>query len=121
MSGRVLIVEDNVALAENIAELFADLEVEAVRCATGAEALAAADPNIDLAIVDVRLPDITGVELLPRLRPRMPDAEVILMTGDASLATAIAAVREGVFAYVQKPFAPQDLLALGLRAQAQAQ
>ena len=121
MSGRVLIVEDNVALAENIAELFADRDVEAVRCATGAEALAAADPDIDLAIVDVRLPDLTGVELLPRLRPRMPDAEVILMTGDASLATAIAAVREGVFAYVQKPFAPEDLLALGMRAQAQAQ
>lgn len=101
--------------------MFADLDVVAVRCATGAEALAAADPSIDLAIVDVRLPDITGVELLPQLRPRMPDAEVILMTGDASLATAIAAVREGVFAYVQKPFAPADLLALGLRAQAQAQ
>jgi PAS domain S-box-containing protein len=68
----------------------------------------------------VRLPDLTGVELVPRLRPRMPDGEVILMTGDASLATAIAAVREGVFAYVQKPFAPADLLALGVRAQSQA-
>ncbi len=121
MSGRVLIVEDNVALAENIAELFMDVGMTSVRCASGAEALAQADPSIDLAIVDVRLPDLTGVELLPKLRARTPDVEVILMTGDASLATAIAAVREGVFAYVQKPFAPQDLLALGVRAQAQAQ
>jgi PAS domain S-box-containing protein len=91
-----------------------------VRCVSGAEALAAANAATDLAIVDVRLPDQTGVELVPRLRPRMPDGEVILMTGDASLATAIAAVREGVFAYVQKPFAPADLLALGVRAQSQA-
>ena len=51
----------------------------------------------------------------------MPGGEVILMTGDASLATAIAAVREGVFAYVQRPFAPEDLLALGVRALAQVQ
>ena len=92
-----------------------------VRCATGAEALMLTNSSVDLAIVDVRLPDQTGVELLPQLRRRAPDAEVILMTGDASLATAIAAVREGVFAYVQKPFAPQDLLALGVRAQTQAQ
>ena len=69
----------------------------------------------------MRLPDTTGVALLPRLREHMPGGEVILMTGDASLATAIAAVREGVFAYVQKPFAPEDLLALGVRALAQVQ
>ena len=124
MTGHVLIVEDNLPLAENIAELFAELpDADGVRttlCGSGAEALAGA-AGADLAIVDVRLPDITGVALLPQLRPLMPDGEVILMTGDASLATAIAAVREGVFAYVQKPFAPQDLLALGVRALAQVQ
>lgn len=90
-------------------------------CGTAAAALRATDAGIDLAIVDVRLPDLTGVRLVPQLRTRMPDGEVILMTGDGSLDTAIAAVREGVFAYVQKPFAPQDLLALAARALAQVQ
>jgi PAS domain S-box-containing protein len=120
MTGHVLIVEDNRALAENLAELFADAGVSVSVCGTGAEALAAAHGTA-LAVVDVRLPDTTGVALLPRLREHMPGGEVILMTGDASLATAIAAVREGVFAYVQKPFAPEDLLALGVRALAQVQ
>ena len=120
MTGQVLIIEDNRALAENLAELFADEGLAVTVCGTGAEALAAAG-GADLAILDVRLPDTTGVALLPQLRELMPGGEVILMTGDASLATAIAAVREGVFAYVQKPFAPEDLLALGKRALAQVQ
>ena len=102
-------------------------------CGSGAEALRlterasegaggpASDVAFDLAIVDVRLPDLTGVRLVPQLRTRMPGGEVILMTGDGSLDTAIAAVREGVFAYVQKPFTPQDLLALAVRALAQVQ
>ncbi len=120
MTGHVLIVEDNRALAENLAELFTDSGAYVTVCGTGTEALTAAQ-GAGLAIVDVRLPDTTGVALLPRLREMMPGGEVILMTGDASLATAIAAVREGVFAYVQKPFAPEDLLALGVRALAQVQ
>ena len=120
MTGHVIIVEDYLDLAENIAELFADEGVKATVCGTGAEALAVG-AGAALAIVDVRLPDTTGVALLPRLRPLMPGGEVILMTGDASLDTAIAAVREGVFAFVQKPFAAQDLIALGIRALAQVQ
>jgi len=120
VTGHVVIIEDNRALAENLAELFADEGVGVTVCGTGAEALAAAQ-GAGLAILDVRLPDTTGVALLPQLRELMPGGEVILMTGDGSLATAIAAVREGVFAYVQKPFAPEDLLALGVRALAQVQ
>lgn len=122
MQGRVLIVEDNTSLAENIAELFEDEGGEVRLCHLGSAALAAAAAErFDVAVVDLGLPDIAGVELVPKLRPLLPDGEVILMTGDASLDTAIAAVRQGVFAYVQKPFLPPDLLALGERALAQVQ
>jgi PAS domain S-box-containing protein len=133
LNGRVLVVEDNLALADNIAELLREEGVRVEVCGSGAEALRlterasegaggpASDVAFDLAIVDVRLPDLTGVRLVPQLRTRMPGGEVILMTGDGSLDTAIAAVREGVFAYVQKPFTPQDLLALAVRALAQVQ
>jgi PAS domain S-box-containing protein len=121
LNGRVLVVDDNLALADNIAELLREEGARVDVCGTGGAALRAMDEAIDLAIVDVRLPDVTGVRLVPQLRARMPDGEVILMTGDGSLDTAIAAVREGVFAYVQKPFTPQDLLALAVRALAQVQ
>ena len=117
---RVLLVEDNLALAENVAEIFEDEGLAIAHAASGARALArAAEATFDLAIVDVRLPDMTGIELLARLRPLLGDAEYILVTGNATLDAALAAVREGVFAFVQKPFDPFDLVALARRALAQ--
>lgn len=114
----VLIIEDNLALAENVAELLEETGA-GVRLATTVDAARArvAERAFDLAIVDVRLPDrVSGIDLVPALKESSPDGEVILVTGNATLDTAIAAVRHGVFAYVQKPFDPQDLLALAERA-----
>ncbi|HRI06812.1 MAG TPA: ATP-binding protein [Nannocystaceae bacterium] len=117
---RVLLVEDNVALAENVAEILEDQGMVVVHAPSAARALAkAAAGAIDLAILDVRLPDMTGIELLGKLRAVLGDAEYILVTGNATLDTALAAVREGVFAFVQKPFDPYDLVALARRALAQ--
>ncbi|MEZ4454246.1 MAG: response regulator [Nannocystaceae bacterium] len=113
----ILIVEDNLDLAENVAEFLGDDGHEVVIASRGDHALAIArEREVDLAILDVRLPDTTGVELVHELRPYLGVGEVVLMTGNASLDTAIAAVREGVFAYVQKPFDVADLLALAQRA-----
>ncbi|MCA9716029.1 MAG: response regulator [Myxococcales bacterium] len=122
MKAHILIVDDNVYLAENVAELFEEDGAEVTISGDGASALARArERAFDLAIVDVRLPDMTGVELVPNLRRCSPHGEVLLMTGNASLDTAIEAVRQGVFAYVQKPFAPDDMLALAERALAQVE
>lgn len=120
---RILVVEDNVALAENVAELFSEIGAETTLCGDAASALAfAAESPFDLAIVDMRLPEgVRGVDLIPELRRAAPNGEVIVVTGSATLDTAIAAVREGVFAYVQKPFDPDDLIALGERALTQVQ
>ncbi|MGB1013275.1 MAG: ATP-binding protein [Nannocystaceae bacterium] len=120
---RILVVEDNLDLAENVAELLEeDIGAEVVVCTRALGALErAGESTFDLAFVDVRLPDLTGVELVPRLRACTPGCEFILITGNASLDTAIAAVREGVFAYVQKPFELDDLVKLARRALAQVQ
>jgi two-component system, NtrC family, sensor histidine kinase HydH len=114
----VLVIEDNVALAENVAELLEEIGAEVRLAATVEDARAkVAERPFDLAIVDVRLPnEISGIDLVPFLKESSPDGEVVLVTGSATLDTAIAAVRHGVFAYVQKPFDPQDLLALAQRA-----
>ena len=94
MSARVLIVDDNIDLAENVAELFEEVGAGVTICNTARQALerTKAAP-FDLAVVDVRLPDMTSVELVPRLRALAPHGEVLLMTGNASLDTAIEAVR----------------------------
>ncbi len=119
MTHRVLVVEDNEELAENVAELLDPLDV-IVRCVTSVEdALAAADEGMDVALVDVSLPGGSGVTLVPELKCRSRDAEVVLMTGHGTLETAIAAVRHGAYAYLLKPFDPLQLIQLVERALAQ--
>jgi signal transduction histidine kinase len=116
----VLVVDDDAALAENLAEILAYLDVEVTIAATGRQALlAAAEKRLDLALVDVRLPDGPGTTLIAALKEASPRTEVVLITGDATVESAIEAVRGGAYAYLLKPVSPQDLLDTARRALAQ--
>jgi signal transduction histidine kinase len=118
---RVLIVEDNAALAENMAEILVDEGVE-VRVAHGEHAalVEAERHGFDLAIVDLRLSGgESGLDLVPRLRSFSAHGEFLLITGNATLDTAIQAIRRGVYAYLTKPFEPEQLVTLVKRALAQ--
>lgn len=66
--------------------------------------------RFDVALVDLRLPDGDGTALAAELKAAAPDSEVVLLTGFATLETAVAAVRAGACAYLMKPCAPQELL-----------
>lgn len=114
----VLIVEDNLALAENMAELFEELGAEVSITRTAAAAMTAMERRgFDLALVDIRLSGMSdGLELIPRLRSAPDTGEIILVTGNATLDSAIRAVRQGVYAYVLKPFDPEELVQMGERA-----
>src|SRR5690349_9273953 len=106
----VLIVDDDPALAENVSEIIATLGVDVQSAGSMAAALARARAaSFDLVLVDVRLPDGDGTELVAPMRALGGHTEVVLITGNATVDTAIAAVRGGAFAYVLKPFSPLDL------------
>lgn len=118
---RVLIVDDNVELVGTLhavlmtAELSdgtaASQAIEVVTASRGDEGLAMARARgFDVAIVDVKLPDASGVDLIPRLRQASPFGEVVLITGFASMDTAIGALRSGAFAFVPKSFRPEELI-----------
>lgn len=113
-SGGVLVVDDNVELAENVCEILSSVDhVECVMARTGAEAVEVAREQgaaIDVMIVDRRLPDSDGLELVSQLRRSCPLAEAVIITGDAKVESALAAVGKGVFAYVLKPFQAGDLV-----------
>jgi signal transduction histidine kinase len=118
----VLIVDDDDALAENVAEILGGdlpVNVEVVGSAGEARALIARK-RFDLVFSDVRLPDGDGTTLVEPIRARWPNTEVVLITGDASVASAMAAVQGGAFAYVLKPLAPREMLEIARRALAQA-
>ncbi|MBI2388284.1 MAG: response regulator, partial [Deltaproteobacteria bacterium] len=109
--GQLLVVDDHADLADNLREILEDdgaIEVTVV--GRGGQALEHARARgYDVAIVDVKLPDTSGVELLPRLRDAVPDGEVILITGFATIDAAIAALRGGAFALLLKSFRPEEL------------
>ena len=72
--------------------------------------------NPDIILTDVRMPAVSGVELLAAARASQPDVPVILMTAQATLQSAMQAVNEGAFYYIQKPFQNDELLAILRRA-----
>lgn len=111
---RVLVVDDNTALAENLASILeaSDLVVDVAIAPSAARALAIArERRFDVAVVDVKLPDGSGVDLIAPLRDVSPHCEILMLTGAATVDGAIAALREGAGAFLLKSFRPEELLA----------
>jgi DNA-binding NtrC family response regulator len=114
---KILVVDDEMGIVETLEVLFrgAGYEVEtALGGRAGLEALERMKP--DLVLSDIRMPGVTGLELLERIRETDPELPVILMTAQASLQSAVKAVNEGAFYYLQKPFSNDELLAICARA-----
>jgi two-component system sensor histidine kinase HydH len=119
-AGRVLIVDDNVELVGTLQAILSRAttgergeatRLEVVAASRGEEALAVArSQGFDVAIVDVKLPDTSGVELIEPLRAASPFGEVVLITGFASVDAAIGALRSGAFAFILKSFRPEELI-----------
>jgi signal transduction histidine kinase len=107
-AARVIIVDDEPVVLNLLAAVFqGEPEIEVVKCADGASALAAMAEGVDVLLTDKNLPDVNGLELARRVREFRADAEVIVVTGYASLDTALAALELDVFDYVVKP--PKDI------------
>lgn len=86
-----------------------------------AETISQSDKPIDLAIVDLRLPDGDGIELMSKLRLIHPNIQVIILTGHASIENAVEATRNGAFHFVTKPCNLDEILSLIERALTQTQ
>jgi DNA-binding NtrC family response regulator len=107
---RILVVDDNASLVDNLAEILEGAGYAVRGAGSCAAALGLAREGFDVALVDLRLPDGDGTALAPRLKELQPDGEVVLLTGFATLESAVAAVRAGACAYLVKPCATHELL-----------
>jgi DNA-binding NtrC family response regulator len=105
----VLVVDDDPAVRMAVAYALADAGHNVVEACDGEEALTACTGRaFDVAICDVRLPKVDGLTLFRHLRQRMPSTAVILMTAYATVADAVATLREGAYDYVLKPFDSEE-------------
>jgi DNA-binding NtrC family response regulator len=111
MSRTILVVDDDPLVRATVEELLTESGY-AVELTEGADAALAlvADREFGLVLSDIRMPGKDGMELLPELRELRPGMPVILMTGYASIDSAVTAMREGAFDYITKPFRNEELL-----------
>src|SRR2546430_8737828 len=101
---RILFADDEKSLQEFMRSELPRLGHEVTVCPDGKAAVKTLESSIfDAAILDLRMPGLNGIEVLERLKQVTPDTEVIIMTGHASMETAIEAVRLGAFDYITKP------------------
>lgn len=117
LSPRVLVVDDETSILDSLRILLKNegfIPFTALGGKQGIERLAELQP--DIILTDVRMPDVTGVQLLGAARQFDADVPVILMTAQATLQSAMQAVNEGAYYYIQKPFRNDELLAILRRA-----
>ncbi len=114
---KILLVDDEQAILETLQILFRGEGYEVAVANSGKEALDALHEEApDIVLTDIRMPGAGGMEVLARAREVDGEMAVILMTAQASLQSAMRAVNEGAYYYLQKPFANDELLAICQRA-----
>lgn len=113
MKYRVLVVDDQEPLRDVIRMMLESGGYETTEVADSAALQTAfAGPPPDAVLLDLKLPDADGLDLLPQIKRQWPSAEVIVLTGHASFETAVEAIKRGAFHFQQKPIDPKGLLNL---------
>jgi DNA-binding NtrC family response regulator len=106
----ILIVDDEQVVRDSLVHWFTEEGYEVEASESASDALSKlASREIDLVIADIRMPGMDGIELLEKIKAEQLDAGVIVMTGYASVETAVRALKHGAFDYITKPFDPDDL------------
>jgi DNA-binding response OmpR family regulator len=109
----ILVVDDDKSILRTFSRILQKSGYEIETAETGKEAIEKADKRqYDLALVDIRLPDMDGTDLLAKVKNQLQNTVKIMITGFPSLETGVKALDEGADAYLVKPVKPQELLML---------
>ena len=110
---RVLVVDDNVTMRESLRDTLAAEGYRVQSVENAIPAIAELEKQeFDVLLADLSLPRVSGLELLDRVKKSWPATEVIVITGQGSIATAVDAIKRGAYHYVTKPFTADEILHL---------
>ena len=112
MSARVLVVDDEPLIASLLRDRLTREGFDVAVAGNGAEALRRADTGADLVLLDYGLPDMTGLDVLRRLKTHDPDLIVIMLTANQAVDRVVEAMRAGAFHYATKPFDADEIALL---------
>jgi DNA-binding response OmpR family regulator len=109
----ILVVDDDKSILRTFTRILQKNGYEIDVAETGKEAVEKADSRrYDLALVDIRLPDMDGTDLLAKIKKQLQNTIKIMITGFPSLESGVKALDEGADAYLVKPVKPEELLML---------
>lgn len=109
--GTVLIADDEPFVLDSVTQLLAQYGYSVIACNNAGEALEKFDQdNIDVVITDIKMPKISGIELLEKISNLNPDMPVILMTAFADITTTVDAIKKRAFDFIIKPFKVDQLI-----------
>lgn len=107
----ILVVDDDANLRKTLSDILRLKNYKVVAADTGAEGVAEAKRAfVNVALIDLKLPDMSGIEVMERIKTASPNTEAIILTGHASLTTAIESVNKGAYSYLLKPYEIENLL-----------
>ena len=110
-SGHILIIDDEASLRQTLARILQRAGYEVTTAANGKEGLSLVTEHpFDLIYLDIRMPDVSGLELLKTIHAKFPDLPVILFTAQPDLNSAVEALRRGATDYLLKPLKPQAVI-----------
>ena len=107
----ILVVDDDPYVLESISRMLAEYGYPVIPCNCGEDAITQLLKNdTKLILTDIKMPGISGIELLEKIHSIYPKMPVILMTGYAELDLAIDAIKKGAFDFITKPYNPEYLV-----------
>src|SRR5215210_800837 len=112
----ILVVDDELLIRWSLGERLKSDGYRVLEAETGGDALERLRDGVDLVLLDYRLPDTDGLEVLRGIKQFDPDILVILLTAFGSVETAVEAMRLGAFHFANKPFNLDDISSAVLRA-----
>jgi len=108
----ILVVDDDMSVRTTFSSVLRQEGYRVTAVKNGYEAIKAIDEeSFDLALVDLGMPGMDGIEVLEKIKTRRPQTRVIIFTGYGSITTAVEAMRKGATDYLNKPFSPEELKA----------
>ena len=115
-AGRVLVVEDHENERRAISQILKSEGFNVFGAENADKAMSYIDENIDVVVSDLNMGDVSGMALLQLWKKKAPDTQFILVTGQASVSSAVEAIKGGAYDYLTKPINPDELVLLIRRA-----
>ena len=110
MGYRILVVDDEAIVRKSFCRIFAGTDIEVDTSPSGNLAIETLQrENFDLVLTDLKMPGMSGIDVLKAIKVLQPEVPVILITGYSTVDTAVEAMKSGAFDYVAKPFTPEQI------------